>query len=94
MPMDKDLHLLEAISLSEGRVLQMADKVHIIRQGPAWRDPVVIEASVKAAKANPKSNLRLADGDVVSVEETTATFVVGTLREFVRLGFTSGIPGF
>ncbi len=94
MPMDKDLRLLEAISLSEGRVLQMADKVHIIRQGPGWRDPVVIEASVKAAKANPKSNLRLADGDVVSVEETTATFVVGTLREFVRLGFTSGIPGF
>jgi polysaccharide export outer membrane protein len=93
MPMDRDIRLLEAISLGEGRVLQLADKVHIIRQGPG-DVPVVIEASIKAAKTNPKSNIRLADGDVISVEETSMTFVVGMLRDFVRLGFTSGIPGF
>lgn len=94
MPVDKDLHLLEAISLGDGRTLQIADKVRIIRRIPNQPVPVVIEASVKSAKSDPTANLRLAPGDVISVEETPMTMVVGTLRDFVRLGFTSGIPGF
>jgi protein involved in polysaccharide export with SLBB domain len=93
MPVDKDLHLLEAISLADGRTLQIADKVHIIRRIPNQPNPVVIEVSVKSAKSDPTANIRLAPGDVVSVEETMVTMVVGTIRDSVGLGFTSGIPG-
>jgi polysaccharide export outer membrane protein len=94
MPTDRDLHLLEALSLGDGRTLQIADKVHIIRRIPDQSTPVVVEVSVKTAKFDPAYNIRLAPGDVISVEETPVTMVVGTLRDFVRLGFTSGIPGF
>jgi polysaccharide export outer membrane protein len=93
MPVDKDLHLLEAISLADGRTLQIADKVHIIRRIPNQPNPVVIEVSVKSAKSDPTANIRLAPGDVVSVEETMVTMVVGTIRDSVGFGFTSGIPG-
>ena len=76
------------------RTLEIADKVHIIRQLPNRPEPVVIEASVREAKREGASNIRLAAGDVVSVEETPVTFVVGTFREFVRFGFSAAIPGF
>lgn len=94
MPDDQELRLLDAIALAGGRTLEIADKVHVIRQLPDRPEPVVIEASVRAAKRDGASNIRLASGDVVSVEETPVTFVVGTFREFVRFGFTAGIPGF
>lgn len=94
MPKDKDLHLLEAISLGDGRTLQIADKVHIIRRIPNQPTPIVIEASIKEAKSNPAANVRLGPGDIVSVEETPVTMLVGTIKDFVRLGFTSAIPGF
>ena len=86
--------LLDALAMAGGRKLSIADKVHVIRQLPDRAEPVVIEASVRAAKGDASSNIRLASGDVVSVEETPTTFVVGTLKDFVRLGFTSAIPGF
>ncbi|MBC8351315.1 MAG: polysaccharide biosynthesis/export family protein [Planctomycetes bacterium] len=86
--------LLDALAMAGGRKLSIADKVHVIRQLPDRSDPVVIEASVRAAKADTTSNIRLTSGDVVSVEETPTTFVVGTIRDFVRFGFSSAIPGF
>jgi polysaccharide export outer membrane protein len=94
MPADRDLHLLEALSLGDGRTLQIADRVQVIRQIPGQQTPVVIEASIKSAKAEPIANLRLAPGDVVSVEETPLTFFVGTVKDFVRFGFSSTVPGF
>jgi hypothetical protein len=66
----------------------------VIRQIPNRAEPVVIEASIREAKQDGPANIRLAAGDVVSVEETAVTFLVGTVREFVRFGFTSAIPGF
>jgi polysaccharide export outer membrane protein len=94
MPQDHELRLLDAISLANGRTLEMADKVRIIRTVPTRPEPIVIDASIGEAKRNTASNIRLAPGDVVSVEETPVTFVVGTIRDFVRFGFTAGIPGF
>ena len=94
MPDDQELRLLDAIALAGGRTLEIADKVHIIRQLPNRPEPVVIEASVREAKRDGASNIRLAAGDVVSVEETPVTFVVGTFREFVRFGFSAAMPGF
>ena len=94
MPDEQELRLLDAIALAGGRTLEIADKVHIIRQLPNRAEPVVIEASVREAKQDGTANLRLAAGDVVSVEETPVTFVVGTIRDFVRFGFSAAIPGF
>ncbi len=93
MPEDQELRLLDALALAGGRTLELADKVHVIRTVPGQLEPVVIEASVRDAKSDGASNIRLASGDVVSVEETPVTFVVGTIREFVRFGFSSAIPG-
>ncbi|MBP62416.1 MAG: hypothetical protein CMJ62_12925 [Planctomycetaceae bacterium] len=93
MPTEQELRLLDAIALGGGRTLELADKVHIIRRAPGQSTPVVIQASVRAAKRDNASNIRLAASDVISVEETTTTFVVGTVREFIRFGFSAAIPG-
>ena len=89
-----DPRLLDALAMAGGQTLSIADKVHVIRQLPDRPEPVVIQASIRAAKDDTTSNIRLAAGDVVSLEETPTTFVLGTLKDFVRLGFTSAIPGF
>jgi polysaccharide export outer membrane protein len=94
IPPEQDLHLLDAIALASGRTLEVADKVRVIRQVPNRTEPIVIEISVREAKLSTTANIRLAPGDVVSVEETPTTFVIGTIRDFVRFGFTAGIPGF
>lgn len=93
MPDDQEMRLLDAIAKAQGRTLEVADKVRVIRNVPNRPDPVIIEASISEAKQNAAANIRLAPGDVVSVEETAATLVVGTVRDFVRFGFTAGIPG-
>lgn len=90
----QELRLLDALALAQGRTLEIADKVRVIRRTADNRRPVIIEASVARAKSDGAENLLLAPGDVVSVEETPATLVVGTIRDFVRVGFTSAIPGF
>jgi polysaccharide export outer membrane protein len=86
--------LLDALAMAGGRTLSIADKVHVIRQLPDRAEPVVIQASVSDAKSDANSNVLLAAGDVVSVEETPTTFVLGTIKDFVRFGFSSAIPGF
>lgn len=94
IPLDTDLRLLDAIALAGGRTMEIADKVTVLRSVPGHADPIVVKASVREAKRNAKTNIRLTEGDVVSVEETALTFAVETLRSFVGLGFTSPIPGF
>ena len=86
--------LLDAVAMAGGTTLSIADKVHVIRQLPDRTEPVVIQASIRSAKGDTTSNISLAPGDVVSVEETPTTFVVGTLKDFIRFGFSAGIPGF
>ncbi|MGM0490340.1 MAG: polysaccharide biosynthesis/export family protein [Planctomycetota bacterium] len=88
MPEDHDLRVLDALAMAGGRTLSIADKVKVIRNGKT------IQVSVKQAKNNANENIRLAPGDVVSVEETPTTFVVNTLRSFIRVGFSGAIPGF
>ena len=93
MPEDQELRLLGAIAKAQGRTLEIADKVRVIRNVPNRTEPVIIEASIREAKRNAGADFLLAPGDVVSVEETPTTLVVGTVREFIRFGFTAGIPG-
>jgi polysaccharide export outer membrane protein len=94
MPEDTEVRLLDAIAMARGLKFEIADKVHVIRNLDTQTEPVVIEASIKRAKRDGVSNIRLTAGDVVSVEETPTTLVVGTIRDFVRFGFSSAIPGF
>lgn len=94
LPLDRDLHLLNALALAGDRKSQIADKVWIIRQAPGEKEPVRIVVSVREAKRKAAANVRLAAGDVVSVEETPATFVLNLLRNFIRFGLSSSVPLF
>jgi polysaccharide export outer membrane protein len=84
---DKDLRVLDAIAMAGGTSSIVADKVVVIRQLPNMPAPVVIKISISAAKRNGNENLRLAAGDLVSVEVTPATVVVDTVGKFFRIGF-------
>lgn len=94
MPVDQDFRVLDAIAKAGGRTLEIADSVTVIRQVPGTDKPVVISISVREAKSNSDANIRLAEGDVVTVEETPSTFVINTLREFVRFGISGAVPLF
>lgn len=93
IPPDQDVRLLDAIALAGGRTIELADKVHIVRNLDGKDDPIVITASVREAKKGGSGNLLLAPGDVISVEETPLTFTVGTIQSFVRFGFSAAVPG-
>ena len=94
LPENKDLTLLEALSQAGGRTLQIADKVKVIRRIEGRAKPVIISASVRNAKSDGKENIRLAAGDVISVEDTPLTFAVQTIRDFVGVGLSAPVPGF
>jgi polysaccharide export outer membrane protein len=91
---DQDIHLLDAIAMAGGRTIEIADKVRIYRTIEGQEKPVIIDASVRSAKVGGPGNLRLAPGDVVSVEETPVTFVVGALTSFTRVSLGAAVPLF
>jgi hypothetical protein len=72
----------------------VADKVLVLRRDPNTGDIVQIHASVREAKRSASANLRLQPGDIVSVEETPATFLVDSLSRYLRFGLTSSVPLF
>ena len=76
-PIGTDLRLLDAISQAGWTSNQGANKVYVIRNTPRQ---IVIEASLREAKRNPNENIRLAPGDVVSVEQTPTTVMIDTLK--------------
>jgi len=94
LPTDREFRVLEALALAGGRKSQLADKVCIVRHPPDEEEPIEIRVSVREAKRNGAANVKLAAGDVVSVEETPATFTIEMLRNFVRFGLSSSIPLF
>ncbi len=93
IPPDQEVRLLDAIAMAGGLTLELADKVHVIRNLDKSAQPVVIQASIREAKRGGAANLLLAAGDVVSVEETPLTFTVSTIQNFIRFGFSAAIPG-
>ncbi len=86
IPPSKNIRVLDAIALAGGRSVTIADRVFVIRQTPGGQAQVPIEVSVTRAKSDPSENLLLTDGDVVSVEETAATLVLGMFQQFIRVG--------
>ena len=89
LPTDRPLRVTQAVALAGGRDLEIADKVHVTRYVDGR--PVVIEVSMREAKASRDANPILAPGDIVSVEETPGTFVVDFARNFFRFGFSSAL---
>ncbi|MBL4884588.1 MAG: polysaccharide biosynthesis/export family protein [Planctomycetaceae bacterium] len=79
-PISEDLRLLDAIALASGTRNPFADKVFIIRNNPSGGEPILIEASIKKAKRKGKADLRLAPGDIVTVEQTPNTAFYDTIR--------------
>ena len=82
MPKSEETTLLGAISLAGGTTLPLADRVQVIRQIDGAGPPIRIKASLRAAKRDSTSNIRLAPGDVVSVEETPTTLAFGAVKQF------------
>ena len=94
LPPDRDLYVLNALAAAGGRTSQLADKVWVLREVPGEKDSVRIVVSIREAKRNAAANVRLQAGDIVSVEETPATFVFDLLRNFIRFGMSSSVPLF
>jgi polysaccharide export outer membrane protein len=91
LPRNKDVTLLDAIALAGGVKSPLADKVYVIRQLPDMPQPAVIQVSLAKAKHDGNENLRLAPGDLVSVEQTIATTVFDTATSLFRV--TAGLGG-
>lgn len=92
LPVNRDMRVLDVIAKCGGVNSSVADKIHVIRHMPGREEPVVIEVSYGEAKRTGKGNLRLAPGDVVSVEQTPATVFVDTLKSFIHFGFGATVP--
>jgi polysaccharide export outer membrane protein len=91
IPRDQDLYVLDAIAMAGGLKFPVADKVYVIRRLEYMQEPVVIELSAAKAKKNGDENLRLAAGDLVSVESTMLTHTVDAITKFFHV--TMGIGG-
>jgi polysaccharide biosynthesis/export protein len=85
IPYDKDVRVLDAIAMAGGIKSPLADKVFVIRQFPAMPEPAVIKLSIAGAKRNGDTNLRLASGDLVSVEATPMTMISDAATNFFRV---------
>ena len=91
LPPTEDLRLLDAIAMAGGENSGVADKVYIIRPVPDRPQPLVILASIRTAKQDGRENLLLTEGDMVSVEQTPATYVFDAFGRFLHL--TVGVSG-
>jgi polysaccharide export outer membrane protein len=94
MPVNKPIHVLDAIAMAGERSNPWADKILITRHVPGEPEPVVIQTSVTEAKHDEASNLRLAPGDIVSVEETPQTAMNYIITSIFRFGFAASLPIF
>lgn len=94
LPPNQDTRMLDALAMAGERTMQVADRVIVIRRVPGEEEPVVVQLSVREAKANGAANLLLAPGDTVSVEETPVTVVVRAVTDVIRIGIGGSIGFF
>ena len=80
----KNVRLWDALTSAGGVSNQFANKVWVIRQ-TRQGDPITISLKLSDAKTSDRSNILLAPGDVVSVEQTPATLTLDALR-MLRFG--------
>lgn len=96
LPSDRDLHVLDIIGMAGGMTSPVANKIYVIRRIPGEPDAQVIKVSYQKAKRDRNENIRLASGDVVSVERTPLTITFDAFDRFVNFGVgaTARVPGF
>jgi polysaccharide export outer membrane protein len=94
MPVNKPLTVLDAIAMAGERSNPWADKILVTRQVPGDKQPVVIRTSMSSAKHDAAFNIRLAPGDVVSVEETAQTTLNYIITGIFRFGVGTNVPLF
>lgn len=90
---DKPPTVLAAISMAGGRSNQLADKVLVIRPLAAAGQRAVIHVSLRKAKRNPKEDVLLGPGDIVTVEQTPSTVLMEALQ-LIRFGVSGSAPIF
>ncbi len=90
MPVNQQLRVLDALALAGERSNSWADRIVITRRIKNESEPVVISTSIRSAQRNEESNLRLAPGDVVSVEQTPQTVSLDIFKNFFRLNVIAG----
>ncbi|MEK6261367.1 MAG: polysaccharide biosynthesis/export family protein [Planctomycetota bacterium] len=90
-PIAEDVRVTDAIALAGGTSQTVCDKIFVIRRKANGSDTAVIQVSLREAKRNSNANLRLAPGDVVSVEQTPATVMMEALN-IVRFGISGALP--
>lgn len=103
-PIAEELRVTDAIALAGGVSSMAADKIFIIRRKPSALinktiDPenpdnvetILIQVSLANAKQKATSNIRLAPGDVVSVEQTPMTVILELFKR-TSMNFGGSIP--
>jgi len=86
LPPNQEVRLLDALAMAGGRNNPLADNVWVLRHVPGREEPIVIKSKINAIKRNSEENIRIAPGDVITVEETPGTFLYSLLKGFVHLG--------
>ena len=94
IPDNADLRLLDAITMAGGRSTPFAQKIKVIRTSADRTQPIYISTSYSEAKEDGRANLRLAAGDVVSMEETPGLLFFDTIRNIVSFGVGASVPVF
>lgn len=92
-PVGEELRVLDAIALANGTSNKAANKVFIVRQLPGQQQPAVIQTSIRAAKRQGEMNLKLAPGDIVSVEQTPTTVLLDSIM-LIRFGVGASLGSF
>ena len=80
-PVNHELRVFGAIAMAEGLSHKLANQVYVIRNRPDGEGTAVIEVDLRTAKHNARENLRLAPGDIVSVEQTPLTVMMDVIQE-------------
>ena len=88
--------MLDIIGMAGGMTSPVANKIYVIRRIPGEPEAQVIKVSYQKAKRDRNENIRLASGDVVSVERTPLTIMFDAFDRFVNFGVgaTARVPGF
>jgi polysaccharide biosynthesis/export protein len=94
LPHTEDVRLLDAIALAGGSSSVVADKIYVIRPVKNRPQPLVIQASMQRAKHDGQENLLLAEGDMISIEQTPATAVFDTLSKLFHISMGITDPSF
>ncbi len=89
-PVSGGLRVLDAVALAGGTSNKAANKVFVIRHLPGHSKPEVIETTIRQAKRNGAMDLKLAPGDIVSVEQTPTTVLLDTIM-LIRFGMGASL---